>query len=59
MDMKDDIKLPRSGYYFVKAAERPVKPVQASKERRPRSGSSVGSDNPELVRELRKRFRAA
>ncbi len=57
--MKDDIKLPRSGYYFVKAAERPVKPVQASKERRPRSGSSVGSDNPELVRELRKRFRAA
>jgi hypothetical protein len=55
--MKDTVKLPKGGHYFVKAAERPVKTVQAATKRRDRSSSRVrNTTDPALVRELRKHF---
>lgn len=53
---KDTARLPKGGHYFVKAAERPVKTVQAAAQRRVRHASTILANDPELARELRQRF---
>ncbi len=54
---KDAAAFPTGKYYFVKAAERPVKAVETPTHRRPRvARKTIQTQDPGLAQELRRRL---